>query len=358
MAENYYPEPSKYSPNIVEAHVATVIDYVASVLFPYEYVQDKQIGWNRIILSDVNSGSNTALGDAYQFFKSMSDFFPFAVYNVGGSTLFEEYGNVKTLNSGFTYSDELESYIYTYPAQLEIQFVAFFNDSLDHRKAYSKVILDQAAYTQLISTVLIDEKEVNLPIKLDLQVDKGDLASELEQYLVQNRIWNFNFTITVLYSEFVLEEPNFLDSTVARYISPRNVEKNKVSKVDSIEASYNTNYEQNLGINLKVIASPAAFVVELVNPPSDSTNYSRTGIIEIKFNKAIKPDTVKSAIKIVPYQDLDIFYNLTYTTINIQAWNPLGFTSNTKFEITVGLDLKDLDDLSLDTPYVFNFTTN
>ena len=357
MAENYYPEPNKYNPNIVEAHVATVIDYVASVLFPYEYVEDKQKAWNRILLSDAGSGSNTSLGDAYQFFKGMNDFFPFAVYNVGGSTLFEEYGNVKTLNSGFIYNEELECYVFTYPSELEIQFVAFFNDALDHRKAYGKVLLDQSAYTQILSPVNINGTEFQMPLRLNLQVDKGDLASELEQYLVQNRIWNFNFTITALYSEFVLEEPNFLGSTVARYLSPRNIDRTKVGKVESVETSYSNNLNNSQGTLISAIVSPDTPKVVSVSPIDGTEGFSKTGIIEINFNKPIKPDTVKAGILIFPVVDLEFFYNVDYTTVNIQAWNPLGFPSN-GYKITINLELKDIDDLSIENPYVFDFTTN
>jgi hypothetical protein len=356
MAENYYPEPSKYNPNVVEAHVATIIDYVSSMLFPYEYIVDKQKAWNRILLSDANSGSNVALGDAYQFFKGMNDFFPFAVYNVGNSTLFEEYGNNKTLNSGFVYNEQLESYIYTYPCEFEMQFVAFFNDSLDHRKAYAKTLLDQAAYTQIISPIQINGTEFQLPVRLALQLDKGDLASELEQYLIQNRIWNYNFTITALYSEFVLEEPNFIGSTVARYLSPRNIERTKVGQVDSIETSY-YNLNDNQGTLISNIISPDTLKVLSVSPIDGTEGFSKTGIIEINFNKPIKPDTVKKGIIVFPYVDLEFFYNVDYTTVNIQAWNPTGFPSN-GYEVTVNLELKDIDDLTMENPYVFDFTTN
>jgi hypothetical protein len=357
MAENYYPEPSKYNPNIVEAHVATIIDYVASVIFPYEYIVDKQKAWNRILLSDAGSGSNVALGDAYQFFKSMNDFFPFAVYNVGNSTLFEEYGNVKTLNSGFIYNEQLECYIYSYPAEFEMQFVVFFNDALDHRKAYAKSMLDQSAYTQIISPILINETEFQLPLRLNIQLDKGDLASELEQYLIQNRIWNYNFTITALYSEFVLEEPNFLGSTVARYLSPRNIDRSKSSQIDSIETSYNNNLNNSQGTLISSVVSPDTLKVLSVSPIDGTEGFSRTGIIEINFNKPIRPDSVKSGILIYPVVDLEYFYNVDYTTVNIQAWNPTGFPSN-GYKVTVNLELKDIDDLAMENPYVFDFTTN
>ena len=356
MAENYYIEPNRNIPNVFESHVATVIDHVAATLFTNEFIKDKQKAYNRILLSDVNSGNTVSIGDAYQFFESMNDNYPFVAYNIGQVSIPSDYGVSQSHTIGNQYIEELNAYVRTYPMDFEIQFVAFYNDSLDNRKAMALIQSNAFGLTRLFSKVMFDDIEIRLPLTLKTQVDKGELQYELEQYLIQNRIWNFNFTYTGRYYEYLFDEiitPNSSEKTLYDVTDIYN-ENEYVQQVDTIEV--NTFGEtKDVVLDSKVV--PDELKVLSVFPLNNSINVSLGSTISITFNKAIVPNSFIESFILNPDIDYEIYYSVDYKIANIKPISILGFDSKKTYKIILTKDLKDLDNISLNEDYNFLFTT-
>lgn len=360
MAENYYTEPNRNIPNVFESHVGTIIDHVAATLFTNEFLIDKNKAYNRILLSDTNSGNTINLGDAYQFFKGMNDHYPFVAYNIGTVSIPNDYGISQSHTIGIQYLEELNAYVKAYPMDFEIQFIAFFNDSLDNRKAMSLMQSQAFSLTRLYTKVMFDNIEVKLPITLKVQIDKGELQYELEQYLVQNRIWNFNFTYTGRYYEYIFEDintPDNKDKTIYDVLDiyGDNIAINKkVQVVDTIEVN---TFRSDTKSNLDTSYVPDSNSIVSVSPLNNSTNVSRASIISVTFSKSIVPDSFVNSFIIFPDIEYEIYYSIDYKIANVKPVNQNGFDSKKTYYCTIGTNVLDIDFLSLPSNYKFSFTT-
>jgi len=360
MAENYYTEPNRNIPNVFESHVGTIIDHVAATLFTSEFLIDRNKAYNRILLSDTNSGNTINLGDAYQFFKGMNDHYPFVAYNIGNVSIPSDYGISQSHTIGVQYLEELNAYVKTYPMDFEIQFIAFFNDSLDNRKAMALMQSQAFSLNRLYSKVMFDDVEVKLPITLKIQIDKGELQYELEQYLIQNRIWNFNFTYTGRYYEYLFQDINTPDTTDKTIYDVLDIYGNniginkKVQVVDTIELN---TLRSDTKSNLDTVNSPEINSILSVFPNDNSTNVNRTSIISITFSKSIVPESFVNSFTIFPDIDYDIYYSNDYKIANIKPFNDTGFAANKTYECTIGTNVLDVDFLPLSSNYKFSFTT-
>jgi hypothetical protein len=356
MAENYYIEPNRNIPNVFESHVATVIEHVAASLFTDEFIKNKQKAYNRILLSDVNSGNTINIGDSYQFFQSMNDNYPFVAYNIGSVSIPSDYGISQSHTIGNQYIEELNAYVRTYPMDFEIQFIAFFNDSLDHRKAMSLIQSNAFGLTRLFSKVMFDNIEVRLPLTLKTQIDKGELLYELEQYLIQNRIWNFNFTYTGRYYEYLFDEiivPNSSEKTLYDVTNIYN-ENKYVQRVDDVEINI-FGENKNAIIDTKII--PDQLKILSIFPLNNAINVSLGSTISITFNKAIVPNSFIESFILNPDIECEIYYSIDYKIANIKPISILGFDSKKNYKVIVTKDLKDLDNIFLSENYNFSFTT-
>jgi len=356
--QNYYDHPNKNIPNVVESHVESLIIYVSAILFPTEFIQDPQKAYNRILVSDVNAGSNVNLGDAIEWFRSMSDYFPFVAYAPLGFQLPNDYGNIASTAIGLIYIEELNAYVRAYPTTLEVQFVAFFSDSLDHRRAMTLLGAESSKLTRLYTPMLIDNVEVEFPITLTFQFDKGDLTSEFETYLSQGRIWNIPFTITVRYYEYIFDEL-LLPGDSSVYDNTTVIRKPPVvSKVDDIIIRLYNQITSNRqeSILVKEFSPVETPTIVSTSPSKDSINVPLNSEISIQFSKSIQPSTV-SSIKIEPYTESEFYFNTSETTVNFDPVSASGLETNTTYKVTVPLEVKDRDGLSLESEYVFSFKT-
>lgn len=358
MAENYYSEPNRNLPNIFECHVGSIIDHVASTLFTNEFIKNKEDAYNRILLSDVNSGNNISIGDSYQFFQSMQGKYPFVAYNIGQATIPNDYGVSQSHTIGIQYLEELNAYVKAFPMDFEIQFIAFFNDSLDNRKAMALIQSQGFGLTRLYTKAMFDDIEVVLPITLKIQVDKGELQYELEQYLIQNRIWNFNFTYTCRYYEYLFDEiiyPGYTEKTVYDVTDIYGDKPKNVQQVDSIEIN---TLKSDTGNTLDSVYVPDSLIVLSSNPKDGDTNFSRTSAITITFNKSIVPSSFIKAFSLFPDIEYDMYYSIDYKIVNVKPVSDVGFDSNKVYRVKITKDLLDGDLISLSDEYSFSFTTN
>lgn len=358
MAENYYTEPNRNLPNVFENHVATIIDHVAATLFTEEFIKNKQKAYNRILLSEVNSGNAVNLGDAYQFFKGMNDHYPFVAYNIGTVTIPTDYGISQSHTMGIEYIEELNAYVRTYPMDFEIQFIAFFNDSLDNRKAMALIQSQAFALTRLYSTCMFDNILVKLPITLKIQIDKGELQYELEQYLIQNRIWNFNFTYTGRYYEYIFDEimyPNDKEKTIYDVTDIYGERPKYAQQVDTIELN---TVKSDTGNILDTKNSPETLSIISCNINNGDTNVNRSSTISITFNKVINPSSFIQAFSLFPDLEYDIYYSIDYKIANVKPLDVNGFASKKTYNVKISRELLDEDSINLSSEYTFSFMTN
>jgi len=360
MSENYYPSPNRNYPDLVQSHVDTIIVYVASILFPNEFITDPKKAYNRILISDVNAGTNISLGDAVQYFKTMNDHFPFVAYNVGDPAPADDYGfpSAHTVN-GILYSPELDAYVRTFPMKLELQFIAFYADSLDANKAMTILAADSVALSRLYTPALLDDIEVTLPIDLTYLFSKASLNKEFEQHVGFGRIWDVIFSIEIRYMDFIIDELPLVGTNIVKDLAGVYPTQIKVGKVDDLVFRLFKQYGARIGDSIldSETSVPDDLRVVSTSPINNKTGVSLTSEIAVTVNNKVKPETVVSSIKIEPYVDFKVYYNINYTIINIKNNAVSGFSSKTTYTVTIDESLLDENSKHLEEPYVFSFTT-
>lgn len=360
MGENYYEHPNRNLPDIVQCHLENLIYYISAIFFRQEFIQDPQKAANRILISDVNAGSDISLGDAMEYFRSQYDYLPFVVYNPGMSLPPRDFGKSSSHTLSFQYIPELDSNLRAFPMELEIQFVAFFNTALDHRRAIQLLSGEEAVLTRLITPMMFDNFEVNLPITLTFEFDKGDLAGEFEQYLIKNRIWNFPFTIKVRYYEYILddlhsiEERKSFDQDYLYQLS----KAGRISKVDNLLLRVWGNYNKNNPVLMGSKYLPDPLKVISTSPTSDKTGVLQSTNIDITFSEAIQEKTVTiDSVKIEPFIESNYYFNVTYKILTINPIAASGLLPSTDYTITIDTSVKDDNNQSLEEIYSFSFKT-
>lgn len=360
MAENYYEHPNRNLPDIVQCHLENLIYYIAVMLFKQEFIENPQKAANRILISDVNAGSDISLGDAMEYFKTQFDYLPFVVYNPGMSLPPRDYGKSSSHTLALQYVEELNCYLRAYPMELEVQFVAFFNDALDHRRAIQLLGGEEAVLTRLKTPMKFDNLEVNLDVTLTFEFDKGDLHGEFEQYLIKNRIWNFPFTVKVRYYEYILDdilsidEINKLDKD---YLYQLN-KSGRVSKVENLLVRIWQNYNKFNSILLGSKTVPNPLQIISTSPKNNQTKVNQITNINITFSEPIDEKTVTiESVKIEPFIECNYYFDINYKILTLNPIAASGLLPSTEYTITIDKSVKDWNNQSLETEYKFLFKT-
>lgn len=363
MGENYYEHPNRNLPDIVQCHVENIIYYLAAMLFKQEFIIDPKKAANRILISDVNSGSDISLGDAMEYFRSQFDYIPFVVYNVGTSLPPRDYGKSASHSLALQYIPELNCYLRAFPMEFEVQVVAFYNDALDHRRAIQTMGGEEAILTRLNTPMLFDNKEVNLPITLTFELDKGDLMGEFEQYLIKNRIWNFPFVIKCRYYEYILddilsnEEYNQLDPDYIYQLNKGG--KSRIAKVNDLLLRIWGNYNKNNPVLLSSSYIPNPLTITSTTPKDQQKNVNKQSNIDITFSAPIQENTINStSVKVEPFFEVETYFDITSTILTLSPIAASGMLPNTEYSITIDTSVKDHNKQSLVENYSFTFKTS
>ena len=114
----------------------------------------------------------------------------------------------------------------------------------------------------------------------------------------------------------------------------------------------------------KSVVLPEVIFTDPANKQINVTLKERVPVF-IRFNKKMRPDSVKRAIIIIPQVDYEFFMGKAHpqsdfdlALINLKADSekkPVNF--DTRYTITVGKSAADFDNLKLAEPYTFNFRT-
>lgn len=359
MSENYYDSPNRNHPDIVQSHVDTILVYLSSLLFPKEFIVDPQKAYNRLLISDINAGVNVSLGDAVQYFKQMNNHFPFIAYNVGDPAPADDYGfpSAHTVN-GLLYCAELDAYIRAFPMKIELQLVAFYTDSLDANIAMSILAGDSVSLTRVYTPALFDDIEVKLPVDITYLFSKSYLNKEFEQHIGLGRIWDVVFSIELRYMDYIFDELPLVNTDNIKDLAGIYPTQLKVGKVDDLVLRLFKQFGARVGDSIldSETSVPDDLQVVSVSPINGKTGVSRGSEIAVTVNNKVKPETVVSAITIEPYVDFKVYYNVSYTIINIKNNAVSGFSPGTEYTVTIDTSLLDENSKHLAVPYVFSFT--
>lgn len=358
MGQNYYEHPNRNLPDVVQCHVDSLVVYMASILFPQEFLNNPQAAYNRVLISDVNAGTNVSLGDAIEYFRQMNDNLPFVAYNVGDPQP-SSWGNIAPVSTaGLLYCEELNAYIRAYPMELELDFVAFFGDALDQRRAYTILGSESSAITRLFTPVLFDDIEVKLPIDLNYDFSKGSLSGEFEQAFL-GRIWDIIFKITIRYYEYIIDEVPTPDSINIKDETGLYPSQARVAPVENIIlrlfSQYGAKVNDSILLDQKESLDPLKIIS--VTPKNNAKNITTSSLIELDLNRSVNPNSVIDSIEVNPDFEKTIYYNNDYTKIIIKNTAVSGLQSYTTYEVEVKQSLIDGNDISLESDYKFSFKT-
>lgn len=339
MADQYDYRDSFYDdeqdlryPPIVEAIVLRTLLYFAEVLYNKLWVVDPQLAMNRILISDVEAGSNVAIGDAIDAFRSINHQFPFTAYNVGEFEMRTDSFNNQTLALGLSYYPEIGSKARAYPAKFRMQFVSFFNTALDHKTAQTILGSESSSLTRLYAPIMFGNTEVSIPFDVNFEIANGSLAGQFEEYLVQNRIWDLVHNVEILYHEYILD-------TVT------------IGQVDNMYVS--------LGLEADVRQKAVFGTVQIPNPPIISSTSPLDNAISVPVNSAISITFSElmqyNTVSVSIYPQISYSKSWVNKTLTITPWTNL--TASTEYTITVKAGALTAEDQPLADDYVFNFFT-
>lgn len=340
MAEYDYKNHSyesligKRLPPVVEAIVERTIIYFAELLYSDLWALDPQKALNRILLSDVGAGTNVSLGDAIEYLKEgLNHRFPFTVYQIADP----DPGRTSETNNqhaalGLEYFPEIGSKIATYPSRFEINFVSFFNRSLDYHAAYTLLGSEASSLTRLYAPIMFGDVEVEIPFDVSISITRGTLANAIEEWLVQNRIWGIVHTVKIDHYEYLLDNTN-------------------IYPVD------------NMFIRLagqKTIRIPGEYGVgEVPDPLSVVSTYPEKGAIEIDPSTVISIEfsepPIEESVVINVYPDTEYDIEFVDSYLNITPRTAL--SGQTRYDITVFKEAMQADEVPMLEDYEFSFFT-
>lgn len=361
----FYPKWINF-PTVVQAITERVLIYIAQVL--YEAKTDQEIRetiYNRILLSDIDSGNDTILGDASQFFKTVGGRFPFTAYGIGDREIRTESSNTFA-QRGMIYIDGV-GYILANPAKLFLPMVSFFNRAEDWNIAFTKLISENGALTRLRVPVKFWTTDWSFSIDVGFNpLTKGSFAGSFEEYLRTNNIWDIQHTVEVSYYEYAIFGSK--EQALASGVSPINILEGSflqgkdtplIYPVDDMIVSLVNLYVKNpttgtLVESIEIAPNPQVILTNPVNKTlNNPVNLSE---ISIQFDHPMLPSTVEDSFSIIPYvEGIKGWVDLQKTTFKYTITQPLH--PNTRYLVTLGKSSKSGAGQTLIRDYTFEFTT-
>lgn len=129
MAKRYYFDLPE-CPSMVLALAERLITYVVDITYKAEFLIDPQTAINRVILSDIDAGEGISVGDSVDRFRRTDAKFPFTAYNINDKDLLTDMMS-HSAKSGAEFVEEVESFVRTWPMELEFPMVSFFSRADD-----------------------------------------------------------------------------------------------------------------------------------------------------------------------------------------------------------------------------------
>lgn len=325
-------------PPIVEAIVRRMNIYIAEVLYKDLYASDTQAALDKILISDVEAGGSTSLGDAIDYFNSINHLYPFTAYNVTDpNPIFDNRHTVAAAN-GSIYCDELGAKIKTYPSEFNISFTTFYNSALDYQTGLTIIGGEEATLTRLYAPIYLGTTETLIPFDVNIEIAKGSYAYQFEEYLNMNKIWDLVHNIRISFFELFLDTDN-------------------IFQVDDMVFSLGDSSFAIDGDFVNSVSLPdAPIVVEGSTVPVDGQTEVVVGTqIELAFSEVMIFDTLDYSILPDP-GDVDILWDTSCKVVTIQPRNDLQNATEYIFTLNNIQSVENID-LAEPKPVVITFFT-
>ncbi len=207
MAKRYYSE-SEDIPVIVKSIIETVLIYIAQTLYADEYSNDPHDTlYKRFIKSTMTAGESVNIKDAVEQLKQSQNLMPFTAYQPGPFDMRDE-PSVYPITAGAVYVSEFNGYAASYPMELDLNMVSFFNTPFDYNRAKKLIHWADSNLTRLFTPIIVQNKEYFLPIDLGFEMDRGNLAYDYEQQLESDKIFNFIHNAKIQYFDLIVDSVN------------------------------------------------------------------------------------------------------------------------------------------------------
>lgn len=337
MSLSYYQESENF-PKILKAASERVLIYTVRTLYPNE-ANSSLINTlkNRIVLANIEAGNDVVIGDAIDNFKKTNLDYPWTAYNVKDSDYNEEEFN-HAAKAGFTYCSDVGKYVSTWPKFGQMSLITFFSKADDHQRARTILDNQSVSLTRLTFPILINGVEYFVPIDIGFEISNGSYATQFEEYLRVNRIWDLVHNIEIKYYDFYLE-----DVTVG-------LVDNMVLRIGD------TDDKGNALPNTDVITADSAPEVISTSPEDESINVSIDATIKVTFINKMDEDSVLDAFSTIPVISGEMLWNDEGTEFNFIPNEQLD--PETLYTITISTTaVNAIQHKPLPQDYVFDFTT-
>jgi hypothetical protein len=358
MPKPFFPANPQY-PTVVKAMVESILTYIAYNCFPFEGFQDivKTIR-ERTYLADIEAGSDTVVQQATRFFSQTNMKFPFTAYNVGNREVIREKSNLYS-SGGFNFVEGL-GYCHAIPCKIEIPLITFFNRAEDYNIAFSNFINDAAFLTRLKVPIQINGQDTAFVVDIEYSaLAKGAYASNFQEWLRVNNIWDIQHTATVKYYEYMFtgEGPG-LDFFPGRtvfgiFVSERAAyglvdPGNMLLNLTTLDQDQEILFQENFSI-------PNTPEILSTTPTSGATSIAVNAPITIVFSEGMAEQTVEASISYSPHISANYSWSTDSKTLTITP--SLDLLNNQLYTILISTQAKDKYNSEIENDFAFTFTT-
>lgn len=272
----YYQIDGNYPP-VLKSVVESYLSYFANAFYSETPINERL---KRIILANIQNGSDNASRYNVDQFKQTNLVYPFTGYNIGEQEL-----DTLRVNhfgaSGSYFSQDMGMYISTINMTVEVFMVSFFSNAFDYFRFRTKLVIDKQLLTRLFVPIKINGRIFKTSFNANVEdIVKGSYSFEFEEYLRVNKIFDVVHSVKIDYQEIVANTAKQTELTIY--------------PVDEII------FEMIDPVSGETFNTPTNFTIPKIlslNPIDRSTTVNINSTIEINFN--------------IPMQDKDIYESIT-----------------------------------------------
>lgn len=341
--KRYYDEViiGEYIPYVYLAIVERLQIYFCGLFYPDEDFEESK---KRFILADfVGGGNETAIRNSIEAYKTSQGKFPFTAYNIDDDEPVE-YKSLTHLTGQF-YDKELDCYIASVPAYLNISMMTVYTTEYDYFIGTSKLMYDLAALTRLEVPIVVNDKETFFEIDIDMDVTKGDLAFAHQEQKDKGSLFNISHNCKIKFPYLILSQRGFVSDDGKQKPVP-------VYPVDNMILSLKNMKDKSVIDVLNVNVIPE---VLSSTPSNNATNVNSTSTIEINFNTSMNEASVISSMDIVPEIWGTKEWNDSGTTLAITPYDSMN--ANTEYNIFISKQAQNFLTHPLKSDFELKFTT-
>lgn len=326
----FYEKTDIQYPPIMKSCAEVYLKYLADLLYPPLSVDER---YKRLILSNIQSGEDTASRYNIDKFKKTNLVYPFTAYNIQEQEIDEKRKNHfgKSRNR---FVEALNAYLTVIPYTVEIPLISFYTTPTDYLRARSILQLDAASLTRFYLPVMINGVRARTVFNVDFPgPTKGQYAFEFDEYLTKNKIYDIVHTVKLEYSEIIIEPKDiFPVETKELELVPLTDEASLVGQDQSVPSILSVSVE------------------------SDATNVPLQPI-QITFSEEMADDEsiISQSIYFTPETEIEYAWNTDKTILSVQPVG--GFVANTLYVLEVLPFLVSKYYVSIKEGLLLNFKT-